>query len=64
MNALPVVAGDAHNCAFTNLRERIKDSFNIFGVNIHAFSRDNHVFLSAAVVQPAFRIDFAEITGV
>src|SRR5213083_1984096 len=64
MNALPAIPLNAHNCAFANFRKCIEDSFDIFGMNIQSFGCDNHVFFSAAVVEPAFGIDLTKITGV
>src|SRR5512144_2364133 len=47
--------------ALTNLGITVENRFNILWIDVQSLGRDDQVFLSAAIVESAFRIDLAEV---
>src|SRR5207253_3183917 len=48
----------------TNFGKGVQNTLDVFGMHVETFRCNNHVFLAAPVIQPAFGVDLAEIAGV
>src|SRR5881628_213914 len=52
------------NDAVANFRKGVEHSLDVFGVNVQTFRCDDDILLASTIIQPAFRVDFAEVARV
>src|SRR5207245_10401409 len=58
------ISSNADDRASPNFLELMEDSFDVLGVDVQSFRRDDHVLLAAAIVEAAFGIDLTEVACV
>src|SRR6516225_4959450 len=59
---LPRIAG--RDCRFPNARQCVYNPFNVFGEDIEALRRHDHLFLAAADIKMSVAMKFSEIARV